>query len=502
MIKISYAKPSLVFFLGLAILASGISVQSIAQEEKLYYTLDKVIDIAQKQSPDALKAKHRFLVSYWKYRSFKASFLPTLGISGNLPQLNRSYQERYDYILKTSTYEFINQSSIDGKLFLKKSIGTTGGDIEINSGLRRVDVFSSDTSYFVSQPIIGLSLSQPIFSFNQYYWDKKIDPLEYEEAKRMYLEDIEQISISATNHFFDLFRAQIQKKIALINQANYDTLYKIALGRFNLGKIAENELLQLELRYLRANAAVDDAALEEENKLFRLRSFLRIKDDFPIELVTPNKTLHFPVDVQKAIEEAKRNRADAIAYERRLLESEMGVNMARHTNRFSARLTADVGFSNRAHLFDDIYSRPDDSQIITLGLEVPIIDWGLAKGNIKQAESNMELVKTSVEQERIDFEEEIFLKVMRFNMQQNQLLINAKADTVAQKGYEVTKARYLIGKISITDLNIAQAEKDNSTSNYIMSLWNYWVNYFDIRKLSLYDFQNNTPIMVDFTTLF
>jgi outer membrane protein TolC len=82
-------------------------------------------------------------------------------------------------------------------------------------------------------------------------------------------------------------------------------------------------------------------------------------------------------------------------------------------------------------------------------------------------------------------------------MQFDQVVIAAKADTVAQKGYEVTKARYLIGKISITDLNIAQTESDRSKSSYINTLRAYWQNYYDLRRLTLFDFENKRSIEVD-----
>ena len=51
-------------------------------------------------------------------------------------------------------------------------------------------------------------------------------------------------------------------------------------------------------------------------------------------------------------------------------------------------------------------------------------------------------------------------------MQYDQVIIAAKSDTVGQKRYDITKARYMIGKISITDLNIAQTEADNSKKSY------------------------------------
>jgi len=117
------------------------------------------------------------------------------------------------------------------------------------------------------------------------------------------------------------------------------------------------------------------------------------------------------------------------------------------------------------------------------------------------AESNEELIKTAVEQDRIDFEQEIFLKVMQFNMQRNQLMLAAKSDTVAQKRYDVTKQRYLIGTIDIIELNLAQTDKDNNRKAHVSTLHTYWLNFYELRKLTLYDFRNNKKIMLDIENL-
>jgi len=110
-------------------------------------------------------------------------------------------------------------------------------------------------------------------------------------------------------------------------------------------------------------------------------------------------------------------------------------------------------------------------------------------------------VQTTVEQQEIDFEQEVFLKVMQFNMQQNQVNIAAKADTVAQKRFYVTKQRYLIGKIDITDLNIAQTESDNARLSYISALRTLWRSYYELRRLTLYDFAIDKPIDFNFSSV-
>jgi outer membrane protein TolC len=183
------------------------------------------------------------------------------------------------------------------------------------------------------------------------------------------------------------------------------------------------------------------------------------------------------------------------------LEAESQVQQARLENRFNANLYAEYGLTQSTADFDKVYADPQDEQMVSFGISIPILDWGLARGKIKMAQSNRELVKTTVEQQQIDFDQEVFLKVMQYNMQQNQLAIAAKADTVAQKRYYVTKQRYLIGKIDITDLNIAQTETDGAQLGYISTLRSYWKNFYEMRKLTLFDFVENKKIEVDFNEL-
>ncbi len=64
---------------------------------------------------------------------------------------------------------------------------------------------------------------------------------------------------------------------ATANVAVNDTLYTLNKGRFEVGKIGENDLLKSELALLRARAAVDDAKLARD----RAEAALRRMIDYP-----------------------------------------------------------------------------------------------------------------------------------------------------------------------------------------------------------------------------
>jgi len=466
-----------------------------------FLTLEEVVKMAKEQSPDAMMARHRFRGRYWQYRTFKAGYLPNLRFEATIPNLNRSISP---ITLPDGSDIFIRRSlaTSSGNLSLNQTIGFTGGQLFMSSGLQRIDLIRDDeteVSYLTTPVSIGYS--QPIFSYNPYKWERRIEPIRYEEAKRQYLESMEEISIRATNIFFDLLLAQINKDINELNLSSNDTLYQIAEGRYELGRIAENELLQMELNVLNSEATLEQSYIDYEAAIFRFRSFLALDESRDLELVPPEEPHELRVDVGIALMEARKNRANILAQERQMIEAESQVDQARAENRFNANLFAVYGLTQSAGEFGEAYTNPLDQQQLRLGIQVPILDWGVSKGRVKMAESNRELVNTTVNQSMIDFEQEVFLRVMEFNMLENQLEIARKADVIADKRYEVTRERFLIGRIDIIDLNLALEEKDRAKQRYLAALRNYWRGFYEMRLITLYDFINDTPITTDFSQI-
>lgn len=485
---------------GIIIIVIMVCFSAKSQETPKILTFDNIINMAKNQSPDGLVAKNKYLGSYWQYRSYKASYMPMLTLSGTLPNINRSISKTPQ---PDGTIVFQEQRSTNYsmQMSLSKTIGLTGGQLFVNSGLERMDIITDTTiTSYLSSPIT-VGYSQPLFNYNPYRWERKIEPIKYDEAKQAYLEDMEQLSIKASNLFFDLLDSQIRARIAKINQANNDTLYKIAQGRYNLGKIAENELLQLELSLLNSNLQAEQTLNDIEVNLFRLKSFLGIKDNEKIDLVIPQQIPNFKIDASKAVAEARDNSSEALSFNRRLLEAKSSVNKAKTENRFNANLYALYGLTQRADDLANVYKNPQDLQQFSLGVQIPILDWGLAKAKIKVAESNEELINTQVAQQKTDFDQQVRIKVMQFNMQYNQLMIATKADTIGEKRFAVTKARYMIGKVDITELNIAMTEKDRATQDYIAALRSFWNTYYEMRRLTLFDFAVNKQLGVDFDSL-
>jgi outer membrane protein TolC len=204
----------------------------------------------------------------------------------------------------------------------------------------------------------------------------------------------------------------------------------------------------------------------------------------------PEAIPQFDIEMEKAIESAEAYRSDFIAFERRRLEAEREVSRAK-SQRFSVNLDASYGLNKLDQSLEGSYSDPDQLRVIDVGFSVPIVDWGRNKARMKTALANKKLNDYIIEQDIQNFEQEIVTLVRRFEVLRSQVEITNESDKVAQERYTVAQNRYLIGKTDITNLNIALTEKDTAKRSYVTALRSLWTAYYDLRRLTLYDFAND-----------
>lgn len=468
-----------------SVLSTGTSL--FAQQ---IFSLDDIIERAKRQSPSSKWAETRKENSYWAYRSFKTNYNPQLRLEGDLPVYYKSVNQ---VIQQDGTYRYIpvQQTNNQVTLGLRQPLSFTGGIISANSGLGFFKDYNDESSLAEqwSGSVFNIALNQPLFAFNQYRWDKKIRPLLYEESKREYVEEMEQLSETAVQRFFNVLEQQINHQIASFNLANNDTIYKIEQGRYNIGTTSLDKLLQVELQLLTSRQQVAQASLALETARLQLRSFIGLNDGERFELVLPEQIPQFDVSVPEALDFAKQNRAAYIGFQRRRLEGEQSVARAKGS-RFQVNARAAYGLNNNGLAFGDVYDSPTEQQQFNLAFSIPVLDWGRNKAMMRTAMATKKLQDFQIAQDEVDFEQGIMTQVQQFEMLRLQLQITKKADEVAAERYNVSQNRYLIGKIDITNLNIALNEKDDAKRKYIQALRDFWVAYYNLRQLTLYDFYN------------
>lgn len=456
-------------------------------------SLSSAIAMAHERSYDAMVAKLNYMSQYWSYRSFKAELLPSVNLNGDLLQFDRSMVEARNFDDGRISYVENNSMGNSLSLSIDQNIVALGGKLSVQSYLYKLDQYSYDKTTYNSRPI-RLSYTQPLRAFNSLKWQKKTEPLKYEQAKRTYLEAMEDVGIQVVSLFFNVLSAQSVYKQSLANKKDREYLYEIAKKRHELGTVTKSEILQLELSLLNADVEVTDNLLALENSKFSLFSYLRVIDYKDIELLPPYTISDKTIVVNDVVDKALGNSSHNLQQQISVLEARKSLAQAKANKGLQMQLSSEIGFNRTSDTFKGAYSGLKDNEVIGVSLSLPIFDWGVSKGRVRMAEADLEAAKTRVEQSHETYLQSLKMCVMQYNAQAVQCKNALRALDIADERYEITKRRFETGAISVTDLNTAQQEADAARSQYIGLLKSYWSNYYTIQKETLYDWERNMKI--------
>ena len=470
----------------------NVSAAGYAGGDTVRLTMSQVIRMAQESSPQAVQARNTFESAWLSYRSYKASMLPTLSLSSS-PSLNRST----NYVTLPDGSELFARSNSmrnNVSLDLSQNVWFTGGTISLSSNLSRLDQLGENPTHsYYSQPL-QLSFSQSLNGYNSFKWSRKTEPIEYRRARKQYAETMELVASQAAMVFFNLVSAQTELEIAQLNHAATDTLYTYGLGRYNIGTITENELLQLELNKLNSETSIMSSQMSFDDAVDQLRNFLNLTSDTQIEVVTTDSIPHFTVPLDQAMELARQNSPDIESLELSRLNSESNLAYAKSQAGFKASIYMRLGLAQTADELPESFRNLNDEQSVSVSVSIPILDWGRARGRVKIAQNNLELTRMHIEQNEVSFEKMVIRTVSQFNMQERQVDIARRTMQTAQHRYEVARHLYVSGNSTILDLNSAITAKDSAYRGYVSALSRYWQLYYTIRSLTAFDFNNNELI--------
>lgn len=467
-----------------ALLGTGVHAQTA-----LKLDLEKTITMANDSSLSAFRYQNMYLSGYWEYRSYKAARLPSLTLNTTPAQYYRSITRRYDSQQNIDVYREQQMFSAGAGLSLSQNFDLLGGTFYVDTQLDYMYNFGDSKSNQFSTVPFRIGYQQDLLGYNAFRWDRKIEPLKFEKVKKQYLYNAESVSEEAVNYFFALAMAQADYKLAQDNVATADTLYAIGEQRKKIASISQADLVTLKLDKVNARNTLKNAEISRKRAMSALATFLNMDRNSYIEINLPSRPRYIDIPADMAMTLARENNPTYLEQRQNVLEAERDVDRTKKESRFNASFNASVGFNQVADNIGDAYRDLLQQDLVSFSISVPLIDWGVRKGKYNMAKNNLNVVKIAARQEEISLEEDVMMTVSDFNVQQDMIASAEEALDLAEMAYDQTRKRFIIGKADINSLTLAQNRQQEAQKNYIQALQNYWLSYYKIRKLTLYDFE-------------
>jgi outer membrane protein TolC len=462
--------------------------KAIAQQT---LSLHDAIQLAQQNSINAQLNNNNYEIANQTYSLQRAQLFPQINLNANLPGYTNSITSvtQPDGTIRFTTVE---QAFSNVGVSLSQKIAATGGTFTASSNINRFDRLSGDrTTNYNTQPFV-LGYNQPLFRFNETAFTQKAAKLSKLIGEKTFVAQQEQIAFEVSNQFHALLQSQEQLALLKATQAHTDTLLQTAKSKLHLGKIGEEEYLQIQLEYINTITQLQQA---QANYSILLRTFCNLLNVSANELTL--KETNAPFNQQKITIDGDLLNQLLAAYKKynpqyeqqklAQLQNEAALQRAKLNRMPGFTLIAGYGSNQSAPVLNDAYQNLLTQQNATLGVAVPLFSSGANAANYKIADYQLKNQQLQLQQLEQRITLDILTQLQAYNFAMQQMSNAQLADSIAQRRYEISYNIYQAGKLTYTDLLLAQNQQLQARQGYVAAMAAYWQAYYQIRAVCFWD---------------
>jgi outer membrane protein TolC len=461
-------------------------------------TLNQAITLAQQNSINAQLNKNDYGITNQTFRQQQALLFPQVNLNANLPGYNSSITSvtQPDGTIKFTTVE---QAYSTMGVSLSQKIAATGGTFTASSNINRFDRLSgARTTNYNTQPFV-LGLNQPLFRFNETAYNLKISKISKLIGSKVFVKQQEQLAADVSSLFHTVLQAQTNIVLLTATSNTTDTLLKTAKLKLALGKIGEEEYLQIQLEQLNTTAQLQQAQNDFELTKNKLCNMLNIPTTTEIVLEATKPTAIQQQQLEQTsstilFTQYKQNNPEYEQQRLAQMQNYAALQRAKYTRLPSFNIIAGYGSNQSAPVLSDAYQNLLTQQNATIGIAVPLFTSGANTASFKIADYQLKNFQLQLQQLEQHITNDIMSQILSYNLAIQQINNAQFADSIAQRRYEISYNKYQAGKITYTDLLLAQNQQLQAKQGYLNAVSTYWQAYYQLRVTTLYDIEKQETL--------
>ena len=357
----------------------------------------------------------------------------------------------------------VSQAQIDEAEGAKKlNIKLRGGYLQMSETLDEEDIAAGDFSNLFSlgqgAPIISIQANKILYSGGQL--NSFVD--QAEANKQISLNELEQekqeIIYKVTQGYYQILQAEGLKKVSSQAVKQMQAHLETSEALLKEGMIAPLELNRIKAQLSNLEHNLIKAENGFELTMYNLNSIMGIV--LNTELVLENNLSYEPCEIilEQALVQAIENRPEImnIDQQRRIMENM--VDVAKSNKKPQVVLSAESGITGWQ---------------ATIVAEYSLLDGGVNKAKVDQAEINLAQVDQSEQQVKqlIEFE----VRSAYLNMKEAEKLIKVAKEGIenSQESFRIAQVKYNEGIATNTEVIDAQSALIEAETNHLNALYDY-----------------------------
>ena len=474
------------------ITAISLSVCSLCYSQNL----QEMITIAKRQSLDASYIKHKRVNAELAYKCYRANLLPEIRLTSIPMRYSSDVVERYSYDDDRTVYRAQQSLYSATNVMLKQNVGFLGGYVYMESDLRYYRTLQNETSQFTSVPF-RVGYNQNIVGYNPYKWSKKIEKLNLSLSQKETVSGLEEIAIETINRYFSIVILSEQRKQARMKFLTCDSLYQTGVYRSKLGGINNSDLYELKIERNRSETEIVELESKIETEKLSFAKFLQLTDTTLFHFEVPTDVRDIDVPLDKAHNLALENSPVILRYRSSKIQNEQAEAQAKAQRFLEASLSVNVGWHQVADNFRGVYKGLLNEQSALINVSIPLVDFGRRKTQLAQIRENIEIDVINEKRAEDQVANEILNRVSYMTINQRKVKSSAETYELAQMFYKEAFESYKLGRNNFSKVCEALIRQKLALADYYNAMRDFWVNYYEIRRMTLYDFEKHCNISLE-----
>ncbi len=457
-------------------------------------TLDQAIDSLIPATSKMRALRLNYENKKLEYENYRKEQLPAIRLGFSPFNFNRAIQRLQQPSDGSYAYveDYASVSSLDFSVI--QSLGPTGGTLTVGTSLAYLREFSDRRNSFNTRPFY-VSLSQPLSGGWRTFWlTRTVQTLAYQLATKDYIYGVVEMQRQAT----DLYLEAYINSFALANAKQIatasDTLLHTAQLKFGMRKLTASDLKQVELSQAESIYTVTTTQEALNDVLRRLSSLLECNTPISIASGPLATDIFKPLNLPEVFTLVARNHPEYLQGELDLAQAKLDRHTTRQETRINSTLTLNYGVNQYASKFRESHRHPATQQAVSVTLSFPVLQWGVNRNRRRIAENNYILQEIAVEQRQRDFRDHVAQTVATYNNAIAQHALTARTYKLSQENYLMLVRRFAIARTTVSELIEARRTLFTHQEEYNQVLRSLYAAYYNIKALTLYDFQRRRSV--------
>jgi outer membrane protein TolC len=447
------------------------------------YTLDKAISTALERSFGIKNAEYSLISSEKSLEAYRAGLFSRLDFEFDLPTYSKSLISQFNPLESKEEFFELGSSRLESRLSLTQPLIFSNGTINVVGRLFSREQFGTNISNYKDfYTNVGISLRQPLFTFNVQNANLERAEINLENAKRDFTHAEQNLIYDVKVAFYNLYKLKENFKITEEKVKQSEESFLTAQNKFKAGLIAEVEALQLEVDLASSKNDLLNSKISYDEQVNNFKILLGLELDKKIDIISDLKYSSILIDNESAIESALNNRSDFLNQKNDIYLSELNVEEVDARREIKLELNARYGISNNDEEFSSLFNELLDDVNLALTLSLPVWDWGQNSRQVEAAEANLMNQKLTYNNMKKTIENDVIATINRINSAKARVEVLSKSVEIAEKSYQISIERFKSGTISSFDLSQMQLRLTEAKNNSISALIDYNLAIADLER--------------------